>query len=187
MGKTKGFGILLLGMTAIAQPGFADQVIADDVIVDGSLCVGTTCADGEDFGFDTLRVKADSPQFLFDDTSNSGAFPNQDWLMGTGDDSVAAGATFFVRNVTNALNVLQLAPEGHVAIGAGSELVTGAISVGSLGNERRVTHVADAVDDHDAITLGQANALIDDEVADLQVRITGLNSRINAILLEMSK
>lgn len=186
MGKTKGFGLLLLGITAIAQPGFADQVIADDVIVDGSLCVGTTCADGEDFGFDTIRIKADSPQFLFDDTSISSSFPNQDWLMGTGDDSVAAGATFFVRNVTNALNVLQLAPEGHVAIGAGSELVAGAISVGSLGNERRVTHAAAAVDDHDAVTLGQANALIDDEVADIQASIADLNARLDAILLEIA-
>lgn len=187
MGKTKGFGILLLGMTAIAQPGFADQVIADDVIMQSSLCVGAACADLEDFGFDTLRIKADSPQLLFDDTSTSGSFPNQDWLMGTGDDNVATGATFFVRNVTNALNVLQLAPEGHVALGAGSELVTGAISVGSLGNERRVTHVAAAVDDHDAVTLGQANVLIDDEVADIQASIADLNARLDAILVELAK
>lgn len=187
MGNKKGFGILLLGFAAIAQPGFADQVIADDVIVDGSLCVGTTCADAEDFGFDTIRIKADSPQVLFDDTSVSSAFPNQDWLMGTGDDGVAAGATFFVRNVTNALNVLQMAPEGHVAIGAGSELVTGAISVGSLGNERRVTHAAAAVDDTDAVTLGQANVLIDDEVADIQASIADLNARLDAILVELAK
>jgi len=187
MGNKKGFSVLLLGFVAIAQSSFADQVIPDDVIVQGSLCVGTACENGETFGFDTIRIKADSPQFLFDDTSTSGSFPNQDWLMGTGDDNVAAGAIFFVRNVTNALNVLQLSPEGHAAIGAGAELVPGAISVGSLGNERRVTHVADAIDDHDAVTLGQANALIDDEVADLQSRITGLNSRINAILLEMSQ
>ena len=34
-----------------------DQIITDDLIVDGSLCVGNDCANGEDFGSDTIRVK----------------------------------------------------------------------------------------------------------------------------------
>lgn len=83
--------------------------------------------------------------------------------------------------------MLLLAPEGHVAIGAGSELVAGAVSVGSMGNERRVTHAADAVDDTDAVTLGQANALIDDEVADIEASIADLNGRIGAVLRELAR
>lgn len=90
----KKYGVVLvLGMVA-GQSAYADQVIPDDAIAQGSLCVGVTCADGEAFGFDTIRIKSDTPQVLFEDTSSTGSFPNQDWLMGAGDDDVAAGATF---------------------------------------------------------------------------------------------
>lgn len=186
MGSLIRLGAVVATSIAIIQPVLADQITSDDVIVQGNLCVGIPCADGEDFGLDSIRIKGDTPQLLLDDTSNSASFPSQDWLIGTGDDNVATGAIFFVRNVTNSLNVLQLAPEGHAAIGAGSELVAGAISVGSIGNERRVTYVADAVDDHDAVTLAQANALMDEKVADIQVQIDDLNDRLDAILLELT-
>ncbi len=178
----KRHGVMLVVGMLVGHSAYADQIIAEDVIAQGSLCVGANCADGEVFGFDTIRIKSDTPQIMFDDTSSSGSFPSQDWLMGTGDDNVAAGATFFVRNINNALNVLLLAPEGHVAIGAGSELVAGAISVGSAGNERRVTHVADAVNATDALTLGQAGA----RVADIEASIADLNARLDAILLEIT-
>jgi hypothetical protein len=35
----------------------SDQVFIDDLIVDGSACIGQDCVNGENFGFDTLRLK----------------------------------------------------------------------------------------------------------------------------------
>lgn len=59
----------------------ADNVINDDQIVDGSLCVGMDCVNGENFGFDTLRLKENNLRMHFNDTSNSASFPTRDWRL----------------------------------------------------------------------------------------------------------
>jgi len=59
----------------------ADNVILDDQIVDGSLCVGMDCINGENFGFDTIRLKENNLRIHFQDTSNSGSFPTRDWRL----------------------------------------------------------------------------------------------------------
>ncbi len=72
-----------------------DQVISDDLIVNnGSLCVGQDCVNGENFGFDTLRLKENNLRLHFDDTSNSGSFPNNDWTL-VANDSANGGANYF--------------------------------------------------------------------------------------------
>ena len=76
----------------IAQP--LDQVILDDLIVDGSACIGQDCANGESFGFDTLRLKENNLRIKFQDTSNSGSFPSNDWQI-TANDSSNGGANKF--------------------------------------------------------------------------------------------
>lgn len=58
-----------------------DFVIADDLIVQGSACVGLDCVDGENFGFDTIRVKENNTRIQFDDTSTSAGFPNNNWQI----------------------------------------------------------------------------------------------------------
>ncbi len=58
-----------------------DQVFADDVIVQSSLCVGMDCVNGENFGFDTERLKENNLRIHFNDTSNSGSFPSSDWRI----------------------------------------------------------------------------------------------------------
>lgn len=167
----------------------ADQVINDDLIVNNSLCVGTDCIDGEEFGFDTVRLKSATPQILFDDTSNSGSFPNNDWLIGVSDEGTATPSTFFIKNVTTNRNTLLISPDGDLAIGAGSELVPGAISVGNLGSERRVSFVADAIEGSDAVNLRQfeeyqASTLetVDTEVQELDKRLSGLESRLSELM-----
>ncbi|MEQ8692227.1 MAG: hypothetical protein RIC89_15490, partial [Pseudomonadales bacterium] len=67
----------MLGSTA--PYAFADDVVADDLIVQRSLCAGVDCADGEEFDFDTIRLKSSDPILQFLDTSNSGSFPSNDW------------------------------------------------------------------------------------------------------------
>lgn len=78
----------------------ADQVFADDVIVDGSLCVGFDCVNGENFGFDTLRLKENNTRLHFDDTSTSGSFPNNDWTLIANDSSNGGGNYFSIEDRT---------------------------------------------------------------------------------------
>ncbi|MGR9072067.1 MAG: hypothetical protein ACU833_03265 [Gammaproteobacteria bacterium] len=81
--------ILTIGSNAVA-----DQVILNDLIVDGSACIGFDCVNGENFGFDTIRLKENNTRIKFDDTSNSGSFPNTDWQL-TANDSTNGGANKF--------------------------------------------------------------------------------------------
>ncbi|MCB1096451.1 MAG: tail fiber domain-containing protein [Verrucomicrobiae bacterium] len=71
-----------------------DQVIADDLIVQNSIAVGQDANNGENFGFDTIRLKENNLRIKFDDTSNSGSFPNNDWQL-TANDSTNGGANKF--------------------------------------------------------------------------------------------
>ena len=58
-----------------------DVVTPDDAIIQGSACVGLDCVDGEDFGFDTIRVKENNTRIQFDDTSTSAGFPANNWQI----------------------------------------------------------------------------------------------------------
>ena len=76
-----------------SDSGVRDQVILDDLIVDGSACIGFDCVNGEDFGFDTIRLKENNLRIKFMDTS-VGAFPSNDWQL-TANDSASGGANKF--------------------------------------------------------------------------------------------
>jgi hypothetical protein len=179
--------LILIPVTASADQVFTDDIIIDLPLLPGGLCVGLDCADGEVFGEETLRIKGEQPRMLFDDTSNSASFPTNDWQLGIGSDASANG-NFFVRDASNGIDVLVLGADGNAALGAGSELVDSAISVGATGVERRVTYVADGVDDSDAVTMGQfdtfkttALATVSTEVADLDAELAATNERISAL------
>lgn len=70
------------------------QVFTQDVIVQGSICVGLDCTSTESFGFDTQRLKENNLRIHFDDTSNSGSFPSNDWRI-TINSSDNGGPSFF--------------------------------------------------------------------------------------------
>lgn len=163
----------------------ADQVISDDLIVNGgSVCVGLDCADLEVFDFDTLKLKDNDPQILFNDTSNTASFPSNDWLIGVTDSAQAGPADFFIKDVNAALNVmvLQAGTAGGVALGAGSSVEPNAVSVGAVGNERQIKHVADGVDPTDAMNMSQFDTL----AAPLNARIDAINVRIDDLLVRIS-
>ncbi len=85
-----------------------DQVIVDDLIVDGSACIGTDCTNGENFGFDTLRLKENNTRIKFDDTSSSGSFPNVDWQL-TANESANGGLNkFSIEDTSNNKNIFTL-------------------------------------------------------------------------------
>ncbi len=188
MEKHKQF-MIAAALLSASSFNYADTVIPENLIIQGSACVGTTCADGMDFGFDTIRLQSDSPQIHFVDTSISAAFPSTDWRVGVSGGASALPASFFIMNATSETHVLQISPDGDVALGAGATPVAGAVSVGSAGNGRRVTHVAQGIDDSDAVTLGQFNSYIasmdttdiDAQVQSLQNRIDDLSARLSAL------
>jgi len=70
-----------------------DQVIPDDLIVQGSICAGLDCANGENFGFDTFRLKENNTRIQFDDDSTSAGFPNNNWQI-RANDSGSGGSNF---------------------------------------------------------------------------------------------
>lgn len=74
--------------------GTRDQVISDDLIVDGSACIGFDCANGEAFGFDTIKLKENNLRIKFDDTSSSPGFPDNDWQI-TANGSANGGVEKF--------------------------------------------------------------------------------------------
>lgn len=184
----------------------ADQLILDDLIVDGSLCVGTECVDGEFdpdpvtnvIPFDTLKIKDAEPLIRFDDTSVSAAFPSNDWLMGITDDAGTGAAYFFITDESSGLDVLrmQATETGGVALGAGSQVVPGAISVGAPGTERAIVNVAPGIDDTDAVNIEQFAAFeaqvqidnaaaigtLDTDIADVQDRIDALSLRLDDLM-----
>ncbi|GAA0207236.1 hypothetical protein GCM10009123_13430 [Kangiella japonica] len=193
--------LLFITFMSVGTVATADEVILDDLIVDGSACVGTPCMNDEVFDFDTLKIKSDTPQIRFQDTSTSASFPTQDWLMGvmTGFNMTSI---FYIRDETSSETVVQVesGANGGVALGAGAELVTGAVSVGSAGNEKRVTYVADAVNGTDAVTLSQFNdfeanaaaaaatdiAAVNAEITDLQAEMALLNQRLDEVITRLN-
>ena len=44
---------------------------------------------------------------------------------------------------------------GGVALGEGATTSNGTVSVGAAGDERRLVHVAEGIDDYDSLTMGQ--------------------------------
>ncbi|HSE32420.1 MAG TPA: tail fiber domain-containing protein [Pyrinomonadaceae bacterium] len=72
---------------------FFDFVIADDLIVQGSACVGLDCVNGENFGFDTIRVKENNTRIQFDDTSTSAGFATNNWQI-RANSSASGGGSF---------------------------------------------------------------------------------------------
>jgi hypothetical protein len=70
-----------------------DVLHYDDVIITGSLCIGFDCANGESFGYCTLKLKENNLQFCFEDTS-TGSFPTNDWKIQI-NDTTSGGASYF--------------------------------------------------------------------------------------------
>jgi hypothetical protein len=96
--------LLYIGLIGLFTPqvSVADQVIPDDLIVQGSTCVGFDCANNENFGFDTIRLKENNTRLKFEDTSTSTGFPTNDWQL-TANDSASGGASkFSIEDITGA-------------------------------------------------------------------------------------
>lgn len=87
-------------LKALIPTAKADVVHLDDVIVGGSECIGSDCVDGENFNFDTLRLKENNLRIHFDDTSSSASFPSNDWRIVINDSNNGGGNFFSVEDST---------------------------------------------------------------------------------------
>lgn len=197
--------VAFLAATVLGTTGryaSANEVIPENLIVSGgSLCVGADCEDGEEFSFDTIRLKSSDPVLQYLDTSITGAFPSNDWSMGVANSGADSAPQFYLKDDSNDAIVLRLqaGESGGVALGNDATLQAGTISVGSSGGERRVVFVADGVDPTDAATKGQLDAFIDSlggsasqqleserqaidaEIAELEAELSSLVSRLSAL------
>ncbi|MCP5102836.1 MAG: tail fiber domain-containing protein [bacterium] len=77
-----------------------DVLHYDDVIITGSLCVGWDCANGESFGYDTVKLKENNLRLYFEDTS-AGSFPSGDWRIRINDTTSGGASYFAVEDGTN--------------------------------------------------------------------------------------
>lgn len=112
----------------------ADIVQADDVIIQFSLCVGNDCVNGENFGFDTVRLKENNLRIHFDDTSTTASFPSNDWRI-TINDTSNGGANFFaIEDATGGripfrieagapANALHVDDSGRIGVGTSTPVV----------------------------------------------------------------
>lgn len=183
----------------------ADQVISGDLTVYNSMCAGSECAADETFGVDTLRLKTDNPLIRFEDTSTAAGFPSNDWSLGIEDHAAGEPTRFFINDESGGTSALILegSTGGGVALGTGATLESGAISVGSAGDERRIAHVADGVEDTDAVTLGQFESFktsvndnftdqlasdraeVDAEISELQTNLQALTTRLDDLVAQL--
>lgn len=97
----------------------ADQVVSDDYIVQGSLCVGIDCVNGENFNYDTIRLKENNLRIKFQDTSRTSSFPTNDWQI-TANDSANGGLNKFsiedIDGTTVPFTILARAPNHSIYI-----------------------------------------------------------------------
>ncbi len=99
-----------------------DFVVNDDLVVQGKACVGGSCADGEPFATEDLRVKADTPEIRLAHVPISGTSRN--WAINADDtlfrvlDQTSGVTPFSIRNgaPTFSLNIFA---NGTVAAGSG--------------------------------------------------------------------
>ncbi|MAQ84555.1 MAG: hypothetical protein CMH12_15125 [Maritimibacter sp.] len=116
----------LAGSTALA-----DQVFIEDLIVQGSACIGFDCVNGENFGFDTIRLKENNLRIRFDDTSNSGSFPNVDWQLTINETANGGLNKFSIEDITNGripFTVEAAAPSHSLYIDDGGRIGVGTAS-----------------------------------------------------------
>jgi len=93
------YKIYIVCIVLLCPYSYADQRIQDDLVVIGSVCVGLDCVDGENFNFDTIRLKENNVRIRFIDTSTSGSFPTRDWELTANESSNGGLNAFMLQNI----------------------------------------------------------------------------------------
>jgi len=134
MKTTSSAAIAAAALTGLSGQASADIQHLDDVIITFSLCVGNDCVNGENFGFDTMRLKENNLRVHFDDTSVSASFPRNDWRIVINDTSNGGGSYFAIEDSTAGripfrieagapVNALYVEDDGDVGVGTATPVV----------------------------------------------------------------
>ena len=95
----------------------SDQLIGDDLVVPASLCLGFDCVNGENFSFDTLRLKENNLRIHFEDTSATTSFPSNDWRIAINDSANGGENYFSIDDVTAGDSPFRIMAGGNVGLG----------------------------------------------------------------------
>ncbi len=123
------------------------QVFTTDVIIQASLCVGVDCPTNQSFGFDTQILKENNLRILFDDTSNSASFPNNDWRLQANDSTNGGRSYFAIQDATSSripfqieagarANALVIEDDGDIGIGTATPAVDVVVQTGNTPTYR---------------------------------------------------
>ena len=132
--KTNSPFVITAAMLVTAAHLHADHVILDDCIIDGSLAVGLDAVNGENFGFDTIRIKENNLRFHFDDTSVAASFPRNDWRFIANDSANGGDSYLAIEDVTGGRipfrvragagnHSLYIDPQGDVGLGTNNPIL----------------------------------------------------------------
>lgn len=120
-------GMIVTANSLESLSGTMDVLHNDDVIITGSLCVGFDCANGEPFGYDTVKLKENNLRIFFEDTSIS-PWPTNDWRILINDttsggaehfsvEDSSAGKRLFTLEAGAPANSLYVDDHGYVGLG----------------------------------------------------------------------
>ena len=87
-----------------------------DVILPSSLGIGVDMNPGYEFGFNTMVLSENNLRILFNDTSNSAAFPNKDWQLVANDSNNGGENYFSILNVTDSIVGIKVRDNGDLVI-----------------------------------------------------------------------
>lgn len=96
MKSAKFLGLLGLSVLAVLST-YADQQINDNLAVQG-LAVGFDASNNENYDFNTLIIKENNTRIQFLDTSNSGSFPSNDWVLKANDSNNGGRNLFSIQD-----------------------------------------------------------------------------------------
>jgi len=125
------------GTTGPAGPAGVGTGVAEGFEVGGSLGCGAATTANQLYGFATVLMRDETPRIVFDDTSNSGSFPANDWEL-RANDAGPGGQSYFAvvdlgtgvavgKTGTRVFTVMAGAPAGSLFIDG-----TGNVGVGTL-------------------------------------------------------
>ena len=125
---------------AASETGAGDELQAtvlstNDGVIRFSLCVGGDCPASPSFGSDTLRLHENNLRIHFDDTSNSGSFPNNDWRLIANDTTNGGDNVFAIEDATAGRRIAVFeagAPANALYLDSSGNLGLGTNSPGSI-------------------------------------------------------
>lgn len=160
----------------------------ENTSVQANMCVGTDCAAEETLLYPVLKVKENNTRIVFYDSSADAA--GDSWRMVANDSSnggkhyfkfqsESTAGVVFARDdldaVTPVLGAVVLGETGSLGDNSGPAYADGTVLVGTSEVQRRLVHVADALDAFDLINRDQLENL---PYSEQKARLAALDAQL---------